>query len=62
MLDRIDEITSYDMTCYCLLIGINDIGRGVPVWKAVENIEKILKRLQRDGAHVVLQLVLPIVG
>ncbi len=60
VLDRIDDITAYDIDCYFLLIGINDLAIGVPVWKTVVNIEKILKKLKEDGAHVVLQLVLPV--
>ncbi len=61
ILQRIDPIVADAFTSYVLMVGINDLNQGVPVWKCIENIEEILKRIQASGSTVVLQLVLPVI-
>ncbi len=61
VLDRLDTILEYKRDCYFLMIGINDINRGVPIWQTVENIEKIVKTVLQNESDLILQLVLPVV-
>jgi lysophospholipase L1-like esterase len=59
IIDRLDAIDSHKADCYFLLIGINDIGKGVPLWKIIENIEVIVNKLTSDNSRIVLQYVMP---
>lgn len=61
VLEQLDLILENDLDCYFLLIGINDIAQGVPLWKIVEQIETIIKKVKAKDSKVVLQLVLPII-
>ncbi len=61
ILQRITPIIADSFDCYILMVGINDLNQGVPVWKCIENTEEIIKRIQASGATVVLQLVLPVI-
>ena len=61
VLDRIHLILENNLDCYFLLIGINDIAQGVPLWKIVEQIETIVEKIKARDSKIILQLVFPIV-
>ena len=60
VIDRVDNIISYEAECYFILVGINDIYAGYPVWVIVKNIEIIIKMLKKTDSTIVLQYIMPI--
>ncbi|MBL4561333.1 MAG: hypothetical protein JKX79_10160 [Labilibaculum sp.] len=60
--NRLDEVLSSQPKCIFLMIGINDIGRSVPVDIIAEKIREILQEIQAQSpsTKVYLQSVLPI--
>jgi lysophospholipase L1-like esterase len=58
--NRLDNIVSYKADCYFLLIGINDINRGIQIWETINNIEYIINYFSDRKLKIVLQYVMPI--
>jgi lysophospholipase L1-like esterase len=62
LLDRLDEVTARKPRAIVLMIGTNDLIRGVSVAEVVENVDTLLGRVREacPGARVIMQGVLPI--
>lgn len=62
VLARLDDLIAQKPTQVFLMIGINDLGRGLPVDVIVNNYRRILDRLRAGlpGANICLQSVLPL--
>ncbi len=62
VLNRLDEIVLSSPKCIFLMIGINDIGRSVPVDTIAGKIQEILWRIREKSPHtkIYLQSILPI--
>ncbi|GEM_PF-77767 len=62
VLARLDDILNNDPAKIFLLIGINDIGRGLPVDIILQNYERIINKIQSLSPKTILYLqsVLPI--
>ncbi|KOH44613.1 hypothetical protein NC99_25980 [Sunxiuqinia dokdonensis] len=62
LLDRLDEVLASQPESIFLMIGINDIGRGVPVDVIAGKIQEILQTIQQESSktELYLQSVLPI--
>ena len=58
--NRLDNIVSHKADCYFLLIGINDINRGIQIWETINNIEYIINYFSDRKLKIVLQYVMPI--
>lgn len=60
--DRLDPIVKGRPAKIFLLIGINDIARGIPADTIVQNISMILQKIRREspGTKLYLQSVLPV--
>ena len=60
--DRLDPIVKGRPAKIFLLIGINDIARGVPADTIVQNISMILQKIRREspGTKLYLQSILPV--
>ncbi len=57
VLRRVDEVAARRPKAVFLLVGVNDLWRGVPVDATASNVEGIVARLQGSGAVVVVQSV-----
>lgn len=62
LLNRLDEVISSKPEKVFLMIGINDIGRSVPIDVIGEKVREILQNLKKESpkTQLVLQSVLPI--
>jgi lysophospholipase L1-like esterase len=60
VLARLDDVVALQPVRVVLLIGVNDVLRGVPAAETVANIKEILDRLTAAGARVTLQSVLQV--
>lgn len=62
VLDRLGEVLASSPKTIFLMIGINDIGRNVPVDTIAGKVRKIIKKIKTNSPHtrVYLQSVLPI--
>lgn len=62
VLGRLDDLVAQHPSQVFLMIGINDLGRGLPIEVIVNNYRRILDRLQAGlpGARIYLQSVLPL--
>jgi lysophospholipase L1-like esterase len=62
VLQRLDEVVRHRPTRLFLLIGINDIGKDIPVAVIADNVRKIIEQVQRRSpeTQVFLQSVLPV--
>lgn len=60
--DRLDPIVKGQPAKIFLLIGINDIARGIPADTIVQNINMILQKIRREspGTKLYLQSILPV--
>ena len=57
LLARIDEVTNRKPRRLVLLIGINDLLRGVPAAQLLQNVDSLLARIRRDVPEVELTLL-----
>lgn len=64
VLNRLEEIESHDPRAIFLMIGINDLGYGIPEDTTVKNVEDIIRRLNETlpECTVYLESVLPAAG
>ena len=61
VLRRLDGVIALRPAAVCLMIGINDLGNGVPPGEVAANVRTILARLRAAGVpEVVVQSVLPL--
>lgn len=62
LLNRLDEVLASKPKCIFLMIGINDIGRSVPVTIIAGKIQEILRKIEKQSpkTNMFLQSVLPI--
>ncbi len=62
VLNRIDEVVSSHPKSVFLMIGINDIGRGVPVGIIAGKIQKIVEKIKTKSPKTIiyLQSILPV--
>lgn len=62
LLNRLDEVISSKPKQVFLMIGINDIGRSVPIDVIGEKVREILQKIKKESpkTQLVLQSVLPI--
>jgi len=62
ILSRLDDILSQQPRKMFLMIGINDIGRGLPLKVISQNYDRILKRIQIQSpdTEIFIQSVLPL--
>ena len=57
-LQRIDEITALKPATVCIMLGINDVVRGVPVAEIADNYYRIIDALATTGSRVIVQSTL----
>lgn len=57
---RLDEVTQLRPAAVFLMIGINDIAKGVPTETIVGNVRRTIEKLHDAGAKVYLTLTLPV--
>ena len=60
VLRRLDDVTTLRPSAVFLMIGINDIAKGVPTETIVGNVRRTIAKLNDAGAKVYLTLTLPV--
>jgi len=60
--ERLDAVTAAKPQKVFVMIGINDLARGIPVGQVVRNVRMMVAQLQREcpGTHIYLQSLLPV--